>query len=169
VNGTKVEGEEEVRSVVVSHFASHFKAHYVDRSGVDNLNFRTLSHVEGVNLIKPFSEDEVKAAIWNCDGYKSHGLNGIHFGFMKDLWTELKVDIMWFISEFHPNGWLSKGINSTFIALIPKVDSPMRLNEFYPISLVGSVYKILAKVLANRLQMITGSVISDCQSAFVMD
>jgi hypothetical protein len=58
-------------------------------------------------------------------------------------------------------------VNSTFIALISKVDSPQRLNDFCPISLVGCMYKVLAKVLANRLRAVIGSVISDTQSAFV--
>jgi len=58
-------------------------------------------------------------------------------------------------------------INSIFIVLILKVDSPQRLNDFIPISLVGSMYKILSKVLANRLRFIMGSVISDSQSAFI--
>jgi len=79
----------------------------------------------------------------------------------------LKDDLMRFLHEFHRNGRLTKGINSTFIALIPKVDSPQRLNDFRPISLVGSLYKILAKVLANILRMVIGSVISDSQSAFI--
>ncbi|CAJ2637549.1 unnamed protein product [Trifolium pratense] len=49
---------------------------------------------------------------------------------------------------------LTKGINSTFIALIPKTGSPQRLNDFQPISLVGSLYKILAKdgiLIANEV------------------
>ena len=74
---------------------------------------------------------------------------------------------MRFLVEFHKNGRLAKGINITFIALIPKVDSPQRLNDFRPISLVGSMYKILAKVLTNRLRSVIGSVVSDSQSAFV--
>jgi hypothetical protein len=76
---------------------------------------------------------------------------------------------MRFISEFHRNGKLTKGLNSTFIALIPKVDSPQRLNDFRPISLVGSLDKILAKLLANRLRIVIGSVISETQTAFVKD
>jgi len=72
-----------------------------------------------------------------------------------------------FISEFHRNGRLAKVINSTFVALIPKIDSPQRLNDFRPISLVGSMYKILAKVLACRLCSVIGSVVSDTQSAFI--
>ena len=41
------------------------------------------------------------------------------------------------------------------------------MNDCRPISLLGSMYKILVKVLANRLRSIIGSVISDSQSAFV--
>ena len=74
---------------------------------------------------------------------------------------------MRFLVEFHRNGKLAKGINSTFIALIPKVNSLHRFNDFRPISLVGSMYKILAKILANRLKVVIGSVISGAQSAFI--
>jgi hypothetical protein len=51
-------------------------------------------------------------------------------------------------------GKLTKGLNSTFIALIPKVDNHLRLNDFRPIYLVGSLYKILAKLLANWLRLV---------------
>ncbi|KAK2407627.1 hypothetical protein QL285_043230 [Trifolium repens] len=76
---------------------------------------------------------------------------------------------MRFISEFHRNGRLTKGLNATFIALIPKVDSPQQLNDFRPISLVSSLYKILAKVLANRVCFVMGSVISESHTSFVKD
>jgi len=62
---------------------------------------------------------------------------------------------------------LTKGVNSTFIALIPKVNIPQRLNDYRPISLVGCLYKVLTKVLANRLRNVIGSVVSDSQSAFI--
>jgi hypothetical protein len=139
------------------------------RPGVENLEFNGLSVAECSSLTKPFSEAEVKAAIWDCDSFKSPGSDGINFGFFKDFWLELKGDVMRFISEFHLNGKLTKGLNSTFIALISKVDSPQRPNDFRPISLVGSLYKILAKLLANRLRMVIGSVISEAQTIFIKD
>jgi len=74
---------------------------------------------------------------------------------------------MRFLLEFHRNGKLSKGVNSTFIALIPKVDCPQKLADFRPIALVGCMYKVLAKVLANRLRTVLDFVVSDTQSAFV--
>jgi len=132
-----------------------------------NLEFRSLSFREGVGLIKIFTVEEVKVAVSDYDSYKCPGPDGISFGFSKEFWDILKDDLMRFLREFHRNGKYSKGINSTFISLIPKVDSPQHLNDFCPISLVGSMYKILAKVLANRLRSVIGSVISDSQSALI--
>lgn len=74
---------------------------------------------------------------------------------------------MRFLFDFHRNGKLEKGINSTFIVLIPNVKNPQQLSEFRPISLVGCMYRILAKVLANRLGYVIGGVISDIQSTFI--
>jgi len=154
VNSSLVEGVQPIRQAVFSHFRDHFAALDMYRSGVDNLSFKNLSFVEGNGLIKPFSVDEVKTAIWDCDNYKSPGPDGVHFGFIKDLWEVVKGDIMPFIQDFHRNDKLTKGIKTTFIALIPKVESSQHLNDFRPISLVGCLYKVLSKVLANCLKMV---------------
>jgi hypothetical protein len=169
VDGVTLEGVHPIRQAVYTHFANHFKTRNMARPGVENLVFNRLSVAERNSLTKPFSEAEVKVAIWDCDSFKSPGPDGINFGFFKDFWLELKGDVMRFVSEFHRNGKLTKGLNSTFIALIPKVDSPQRLNDFRPISLVGSLYKILAKLLPNRLRTIIGSVISEVQTTFVKE
>jgi hypothetical protein len=169
VDGAIIEGVHPIRQAVFSHFESHFKARRVDRPGVENLAFKQLNQVACGSLTRPFLEAEVKEAVWDCDSFKSLGPDGVNFGFFKDFWEEVKGGVMRFISEFHRNGKLTKGINSTFITLIPKVDNPQRLNDFRPISLVGSLYKILAKVLANRLRLVVCSVISESQTAFVKD
>jgi len=158
-----------VRNAVFSHFSSHFKNPHEQRPSMEGLNFRKLSGREGAALLKPFSIEEVRAAVWECDNFKCPGSDGVNLGFIKDFWDILKVNVMRFISEFHRNGRLAKGINSTFIALIPKIDSPQRLNDFRPILLVGSMYKILARVLACRLRSVIGFVVSDTQSAFIKD
>ncbi|MCI63833.1 endonuclease/exonuclease/phosphatase family protein, partial [Trifolium medium] len=56
-------GVQPIRHAVVSHFASHFKASIVERPGEDKLQFRRLSQLEGGGLTKPFSMEEVKAAV----------------------------------------------------------------------------------------------------------
>jgi len=137
VDGARVEGVHNIRAAVFNHFSSHFKAVEATRPWVEGLPFRKLSYAEASKLTKPFSMEEVKQAVWDCDSYKSPGPVGISFGFLKEFWELLQDDFFRFMVEFHRNGKLTKGLNSMFIALIPKVNNPQRLNDFQPISLVG--------------------------------
>ena len=61
----------------------------------------------------------------------------------------------------------SKSLNATFITLIPKKNGASNIRDFRPISLVGSVYKILAKVLTNCLKEVLDQLISESQNSFV--
>jgi hypothetical protein len=70
-------------------------------------------------------------------------------------------------TEFHDRGEFVKSINSSFIALIPKIHGAKEIKEFRPISLVGGIYKITAKALANKMRRIMDKVISKPQNAFV--
>lgn len=74
---------------------------------------------------------------------------------------------MGFMEEFHANGKLVRGSNSSFIVLIPKKENPRKVSDFRPISLIGCMYKVLSKVLANRLRLVIHSLISDCRSTFI--
>jgi len=124
VEGTPMEGVDNVCHVVFSHFSHHFKAHSNARHGMDDLHLRTLSYREGYELIKPFCIEEVKAEVSDCDSYISHLAGGINFGFIKQFWDVLKEDFMRFLLEFHRAARLAKAIDCFFIGLIPKVVSP---------------------------------------------
>ncbi|KAK2652395.1 hypothetical protein Ddye_012251 [Dipteronia dyeriana] len=76
---------------------------------------------------------------------------------------------MKFITEFHKESIIVKDLNRTFIALIPKKGKPETLKDFRPISLVGLMYKVLAKDLANRLKKVMNLIIGDTQMAFVQN
>jgi len=130
VDGVTVEGVQDVRTAVFTHFSNHFKQPAAGRPCVDSLSFQKLDNGEAGMLIKPFSVEEVKQAVWDYGSFKSPGPDGIHFGFLKEFWELLKDDFMKFIVDFHRNGKLTKGVNSTFIALIPKLSSPQQLNDF---------------------------------------
>ena len=74
---------------------------------------------------------------------------------------------MGFLKEFHEHGRFVRSLNSTFLVLIPKKAGVEDLRDFRPISLVGGLYKLLAKVLANRLKKVVGKVVSSARNAFV--
>ena len=75
----------------------------------------------------------------------------------------MKVQVMGFFKEFHEQGRFVRSLNFTFLILIPKKVGTEDLRDFRLISLVGGLYKLLAKVLANRLK----KVVSSAQNAFV--
>ncbi|KAK2640912.1 hypothetical protein Ddye_022675, partial [Dipteronia dyeriana] len=79
----------------------------------------------------------------------------------------IQEDFINFIQEFNIDGSIARELNETFIALIPKCVDPEMMRDFRPISLVRSMHKVLAKVLANRLKRVINSVISDSQMTFV--
>jgi hypothetical protein len=56
------------------------------RPKLSNLAFKTIDNEEADFLIKGFSEEEIKAAVWDCDSEKSPGPDGVSFGFLKDFW-----------------------------------------------------------------------------------
>jgi hypothetical protein len=72
-----------------------------------------------------------------------------------------------FFHEFHSTAILPKAITASFLTLVPKNDHPQSLSEYRPICLVSSLYKLLSKVLAARLKIVMGKVISKVQSAFL--
>jgi len=67
VNGVQVEGVQEIREAVFHHFSYHYQATVLERPGVEDLNFRRLSEGESGTLVRPFTLEEVKQAIWDCD------------------------------------------------------------------------------------------------------
>ena len=64
-------------------------------------------------------------------------------------------------------GQFEKSLNATFITLIPKKNKAIEVKDFHPISLVGGVYNIIAKVLVNRLRTVMEDIISTSHNAFV--
>jgi len=71
------------------------------------------------------------------------------------------------LDEFYVNRRFPRGCNASFIALLPKVSEPQNLNDYRPISLIGCIYKIVAKILANRLKKVMPFIIDERQSAFI--
>ncbi|GKC93952.1 RNA-directed DNA polymerase, eukaryota, partial [Tanacetum coccineum] len=98
---------------------------------------------------------------------KSPGLDGFSFEFYHKYWTTIDEDVFQAVRDFFVNGHFRRGCNSSFIALIPKIQDAKFLKVFRPISPIGSVYKIIAKSLANTLCLVLPYLISDVQSTFV--
>ncbi|GJS54407.1 RNA-directed DNA polymerase, eukaryota [Tanacetum coccineum] len=111
--------------------------------------------------------EEVKQAVWDCGSDKSSGPDGFTFKFFKTFWHLVGDDVFRAISYFFTSSQFPIGCNSFFVTLIPKVQDAKLVNEFRPIILIGCQYKIVGKILANRLSLVINDLVSIEQSAFI--
>ncbi|PWA37461.1 RNA-directed DNA polymerase, eukaryota, Reverse transcriptase zinc-binding domain protein [Artemisia annua] len=117
--------------------------------------------------LRNVTKEEIKRAVWDCGTDKSPGPDGFTFGFYRRYWGILEKDVVDAVSYFFNGGSFPKGGNSSFIVLIPKMQDAKLVKDYRPISLIGSMYKIIAKILANRLAIVLGDIVNEVQSAFV--
>ena len=102
------------------------------------------------------------------NGDKTLGPDGFTMAFWKTCWDFVKEEILELFKEFYDQSSFAKSLNTTFLVLIPKKGVVEDLGDFRPISLLGGLYKLLAKVLTYRLKKVIGKVVSLNQNAFVM-
>jgi len=102
--------------------------------------------------------------VWDLNG--ASGPDGCTMAFFKKCWDILKIDIMAFFAEFHAWGKFEKSFNATFVSMIPKKTGAMDVRDFRPISLVGGLYKIISKDLANKFKSVLSKIISNIRNAF---
>ena len=98
---------------------------------------------------------------------KALGPDGMPPLFFQKYWKVVSPEVTQGVLSCLNLGHILNAINHTFITLIPKVKTPERITEFRPISLCNVTYKLISKVIANRLKCILSSIISKAQSAFL--
>ncbi|GJW06190.1 RNA-directed DNA polymerase, eukaryota, reverse transcriptase zinc-binding domain protein [Tanacetum coccineum] len=128
---------------------------------------KSLSDSDRHLLDSMVSLEEIINAVYDCGSQKAPGQDGFSFLFVKKYWDIMKIDIQNFVVRFFSSSSFPPGTNSSSFTLIPKVFNPFYIKEFRPISLIGFQYKIVAKILANRLSKVMDSIISQEQSAFI--
>ena len=134
---------------------------------MEGLDFNRIDGEDAARLEEAFTEEEVFSALSDLNGDKAPGPNCFSLGFWQFSSDFVKEEVMGFLKEFHEHGRFVRSLNSTFLVLIPTKVGAEDLRDFRPISLVGRLYKLLAKVLANRLKKVVGKVVSSVQNAFV--
>ena len=136
---------------------------------LDNLFTPIITDLENSSLYAILSPIEISLAISQLGLTKAPGPDGFIGLFYKTYWTIVNQNVIDFVQVFFRNGYLLKKFNHSHIALIPKVDNPSKVNQFRPFSLANFNYKIITKILANRLKLHMDKIVSPNQSAFIKD
>ncbi|KAL4368584.1 hypothetical protein GQ457_05G017660 [Hibiscus cannabinus] len=152
-------------------FEDHFRSSFNNMSTIPVNEFvgefTKLSQGSVGLLEAPFTIEEVWSSIMSADGNCAPGPDGFNLDFYKRYWNLLSSDIMKFFELFYRGKLPDKSLNHSFITLISKKAAPNCFNDFRHISLVSSLYKILARVLARKLSKCLSEVIGDTQFAFI--
>ena len=119
-----------------------------------------------VTLGRPFNVEELECVIKDMAPLKAPGPDGMPPLFYQTYWTDVGMNVSQVVLSCLNSRSILKSINHTFITLIPKVQNLERVSDFRPISLCNVIYKIVSKVISNRLKPLLDSIVYETQSAF---
>ena len=126
-----------------------------------------LSNEDRTNLVALVFEDEIKQGLWALKPFKAPGADGLHAGFFQFFWANVKTVVCREVTNIFESKIFPKYLNDTLISLIPKGPNPKSLNNYRPISLCNTIYKIVSKIVVGRLRPHLDKLISPNQAAFV--
>uniref|UniRef100_A0A803PLC7 Reverse transcriptase domain-containing protein n=1 Tax=Cannabis sativa TaxID=3483 RepID=A0A803PLC7_CANSA len=159
-------------AAIHDYFASIFIASTIDEDAlVTTLNVipTTITPEMNTELLKPFEAAEVELALHSMASNKSPGIDGMSPMFYQQNWVVVGNLITAVVLSVLNEGADSTSLNKTLITLIPKIEKPQRLQDFRPISLCNVISKLITKVLVNRFKHVLPYVISETQSAFLLN
>lgn len=120
-------------------------------------------------LTRVVSGEEIKKVLFAMPNDKSPGPDGYTSEFYKASWEIIGTEFILAVQSFFAKGFLPKSLNATILALIPKKKGAKEMKDFRPISCCNVLYKVISKIIANRLKGILPRFIAGNQSAFVKD
>jgi hypothetical protein len=168
LDGSIICGRENIGNYLVQHFSSIFStSNPLLDSSLSDLVGRVVTDDENDSLCIIPDEAEIFVAISDLGLNKAPGPDGMTGLFYKSYWPIVKSSVISSVQSFFRGGFMLKEFNHTNIALIPKVDNPLLVHQFRPISLTNFNYKIISKILSTRLKPILQKFISPTQSAFL--
>eukprot|EP00253_Pinus_taeda_P015500 PITA_15500 len=162
---------EEIKRAAHSHFKDPYSA--PDEPPLDphvypmNLIPQCVQDPNNAMLTAPISMNELRNALDSMEPDKAPGPDGFPIRFYLSSWAIIKNDLLRMVRKSQTCAKIGGGINSAFLALIRKEKGAADFSRFKPISLCNSSYKLITKIIANRLKKILPAIIPENQGGFI--
>jgi len=125
-----------------------------------------VSSKENMMLIKCPNFLEIKNVVFNLNGNSALGFDGFGGIFYHSCWEIIGTDVCNVVQQFFKQNWVLPGMNSNVVSLIPKIQGADSIKDYWPI-IINFKFKIISKILANRLELVVARIISPNQYGFV--
>lgn len=171
LNGNWLENYSEIEKCATNYFQHVYTPrdsatrHQVAEQ-LANVQIPYLSESHVHSLSSPFTIAEIEFVEFQIHPDRSPSPDGLPALFYQYYWNTVKHDVINMVLSFLHRGYLLKSFNDTYITLIPKINAPT-FKDFRPIGLCNVVYKIISKILVNRLQPIMQELITPFQNGFL--
>jgi hypothetical protein len=113
------------------------------------------------------SSAEIHQAVFSLNKQSAPGPDGFGAFFYQTYWEIVSKDVIDAVSQFFTSNWILPNWNSNIVVLIPKTDNADSIAQYRPIALANFKFKIISKILADRLAQILPSIISNEQKGFI--
>ncbi|XP_062088874.1 uncharacterized protein LOC133795438 [Humulus lupulus] len=159
--GDFVDWDHGLQDVMVDYFQDLFRSSATSWEYTVQCINRSISLDQREVMIQPIEDEEVKKALFQMHPDKSPGPDGMTPDFYQKYWDVVGDDVVQLVHDFWDREAFEEGLTFTNIVLIPKKKQPLSMGDLRPISLCNVLYKVISKVLANRLKGVIDSVISE--------
>ncbi|KAG7578318.1 hypothetical protein ISN45_Aa03g025130 [Arabidopsis thaliana x Arabidopsis arenosa] len=173
-DGSYTSSLQEVHELAVNHFSrllTTIRGQFCPAlPGFLNFLIRiTCSAEHQATLSSPFSGEDIRSCLYRMPLNKTPGPDGFSAEFFKSTWNIIGQDLIEGVLKFFQESFMPSSLNSTSLVLIPKIPGAEELKNFRPISCLNTVYKIISRLLMNRLKTTLPDLILPNQTAFVKD
>jgi hypothetical protein len=168
-NGEEIYGERDLIKHVTDFYKQLFGPSTVSSLNLNGIDCKQLTEEDRQELTKTFNLEEIKRVVFDMKHNKAAGPDGFPAKFYQVFWDTIKEDLKEMFDKFHDGNLDIERLNHGVITLVPKVSNALTIQKFRPICLLNVSYKILTKLLADRLGLVIHKIIADTQTAFIRD
>lgn len=166
VESQEVKSAKELKKAAHKHFKNLLSTKEEMAEYEDFLQHtKKIKRDQNIEMCKELTEEEVVAAIWSLHLDKAPGPDGFTIEIYRFHWYTTRKDFLRMVKNVLKK--IGSNTKSSYLALVPKESNPSTFNRFRPISLCNSSYKIITKIIANRIKEVLPIIISENQGGFV--
>lgn len=126
-----------------------------------------VSAEDNIMLTNLPSKEEVKNVVFSKNNDGAPGPDGFNGHFYQRYWDIVAEDVFKAVLQFFSQGWILPNMNSNLVVLIPKFQGPDMIEHYRPTALVNFQFKIITKVMADRLALVAPKIITENQRGFI--